>query len=30
MTAACTHLDQVTVLELPEQVEGCAQCLAAR
>jgi hypothetical protein len=25
----CTHLDQVTVTELPESVEGCADCLAA-
>jgi Zn-finger in ubiquitin-hydrolases and other protein len=28
MTATCTHLDQVTVLELPDPVEGCAECLA--
>lgn len=27
--AACSHLDHVRVLELPESVEGCAQCLAA-
>jgi uncharacterized UBP type Zn finger protein len=25
--AACTHLDQVEVLELPERVEGCEDCL---
>jgi uncharacterized UBP type Zn finger protein len=25
----CTHLDQVTVTELPESVEGCEECLAA-
>jgi uncharacterized UBP type Zn finger protein len=25
----CTHLDQITVTELPESVEGCADCLAA-
>ena len=24
---ACTHLDQITVLELPESVEGCEDCL---
>jgi uncharacterized UBP type Zn finger protein len=24
----CTHLDQVTVTELPESVEGCEECLA--
>jgi hypothetical protein len=28
MIATCTHLDQVIVLELPEPVEGCAECLA--
>ena len=25
----CTHLDQVTVTELPESAEGCEDCLAA-
>jgi uncharacterized UBP type Zn finger protein len=25
----CTHLDQVTVTELPEAVDGCEDCLAA-
>ena len=25
----CTHLDQITVLELPESVEGCEDCLRA-
>jgi uncharacterized UBP type Zn finger protein len=25
---ACTHLDQVKITELPESVEGCAECLA--
>jgi uncharacterized UBP type Zn finger protein len=25
----CTHLDQVTVTELPESVDGCEECLAA-
>lgn len=24
---ACTHLDQITVLELPESVDGCEDCL---
>ena len=23
----CTHLDQVLVLELPEQIAGCEECL---
>ena len=26
--ATCTHLDHVQVTELPESVEGCADCLA--
>jgi uncharacterized UBP type Zn finger protein len=25
----CTHLDQVTVTELPESVAGCEDCLAS-
>jgi uncharacterized UBP type Zn finger protein len=25
--AECTHLDQVEVLELPDPVEGCEECL---
>jgi uncharacterized UBP type Zn finger protein len=25
--ASCTHLDQVTVTELPPSVEGCEDCL---
>jgi uncharacterized UBP type Zn finger protein len=25
----CTHLDQVTVTELPQAVDGCEDCLAA-
>jgi uncharacterized UBP type Zn finger protein len=25
----CTHLDQVTITELPEAVDGCEDCLAA-
>jgi uncharacterized UBP type Zn finger protein len=27
--ASCTHLDTVTVTELPESVEGCEDCLAS-
>jgi hypothetical protein len=26
--AVCTHLDHVLVTELPESVDGCAECLA--
>jgi uncharacterized UBP type Zn finger protein len=26
--AACTHLDQVKITQLPEQVDGCEDCLA--
>lgn len=26
---ACSHLDQIQLLELPEPVEGCAECLAS-
>ena len=26
--AQCTHLDQVRVLELPDPVDGCEECLA--
>jgi uncharacterized UBP type Zn finger protein len=26
--AACAHLDQVAVTELPDAVDGCADCLA--
>jgi uncharacterized UBP type Zn finger protein len=26
--ATCTHLDHVRVLELPDAVDGCADCLA--
>jgi hypothetical protein len=25
--ASCTHLDHILVTELPERVEGCADCL---
>ena len=27
--ASCTHLDHVTVTELPDEIEGCEDCLAA-
>jgi uncharacterized UBP type Zn finger protein len=27
--ATCTHLDHVLITELPEEVEGCQECLAA-
>lgn len=27
MAAGCTHLDQVLVLELPDPVDGCEECL---
>ncbi len=27
--AACTHLDTVTITELPESIEGCEDCLPA-
>jgi hypothetical protein len=26
---ACTHLDQIKHLELPDRIEGCEECLAA-
>ena len=25
----CTHLDQIQIMQLPESVEGCEQCLVA-
>jgi Zn-finger in ubiquitin-hydrolases and other protein len=28
MAPQCTHLDQIEVLELPEPIAGCAECLA--
>ena len=28
MTSPCTHLDHVRVTQLPEEVDGCAECLA--
>jgi uncharacterized UBP type Zn finger protein len=27
MPAECTHLDQVQLLELPDPVDGCEECL---
>ena len=27
--SACSHLDQIEFLELPERIEGCAECLAS-
>ena len=27
--SACTHLDQIELLELPATVEGCEECLAS-
>jgi hypothetical protein len=29
MGATCTHLDHVLITELPDTVDGCADCLAA-
>ena len=26
--SACTHVDEIQVLELPAEVEGCEECLA--
>jgi hypothetical protein len=26
--ATCTHLDEITVLQLPDAVDGCEECLA--
>jgi uncharacterized UBP type Zn finger protein len=26
---SCTHLDQVRIIQLPDAVEGCEDCLAA-
>jgi uncharacterized UBP type Zn finger protein len=28
MTATCTHLDTITVTELPQEIAGCEECLA--
>ena len=27
MSATCAHLDQITVLELMESIDGCEECL---
>jgi hypothetical protein len=27
--ATCSHLDQIEVLELPDQIAGCTDCLAS-
>jgi uncharacterized UBP type Zn finger protein len=27
MAAECTHLDQVEILELPDEIAGCKECL---
>jgi uncharacterized UBP type Zn finger protein len=27
--ATCTHLDQITIFDLPESVPGCEECLKA-
>jgi uncharacterized UBP type Zn finger protein len=27
MSAICTHLDQIEVVELPENIVGCEECL---
>jgi ubiquitin-hydrolase Zn-finger-containing protein len=26
---ACSHLDQIRLIELPEPIEGCAECVAS-
>ena len=26
---ACSHLDQIELLELPDPIEGCSECLAS-
>jgi Zn-finger in ubiquitin-hydrolases and other protein len=28
MSNACTHLDQIEFIELPDQIAGCEECLA--
>jgi len=28
MTMNCTHLDQIHIVERPEAIEGCQECLA--
>jgi hypothetical protein len=27
MTATCTHLDRIELVQLPESIEGCEDCL---
>jgi hypothetical protein len=27
--SACSHVDQIQLLELPQPLEGCAECLAS-
>jgi hypothetical protein len=29
MTATCTHLDRIELVELPDAIPGCEDCLAA-
>ncbi len=29
MSSGCTHLDQITITQLPESVPGCEDCLAS-
>ena len=29
MSSSCTHLDSIEITELPEEVAGCEDCLAA-
>jgi uncharacterized UBP type Zn finger protein len=29
MSTSCSHLDQIEITELPEEVAGCEDCLAA-
>jgi hypothetical protein len=28
MSAICSHTDSITVTELPDEIAGCADCLA--
>jgi hypothetical protein len=28
LSAICSHIDSVTVRQLPDEIEGCAECLA--
>jgi hypothetical protein len=29
MSAVCSHLDRISVTRLPDEIEGCADCLAS-